>query len=54
MTSADLNIILPELILALFAMGGLMVAVYTGKDRMAGLLTWASAALMAALAGYIA
>ncbi len=54
MTSADLNIILPEIILALFAMGGLMAAVYTGKDRVAGLLTWAAAALMLVLGAYIA
>ena len=53
MTSADLNIILPEIILALFAMGGLMAAVYTGKDRVAGLLTWAAAALMLVLGAYI-
>jgi len=32
MLSADLNIILPEIILALYAMGALIAAVYTGKD----------------------
>ena len=40
MISADLNIILPEIVLAVFAMLGLLGAVYTGKDKTAGLLVW--------------
>ncbi len=50
MISADIQTILPELILALYAMAALILAVYTGKDRMSGLLTWLTAALMAVLA----
>ena len=36
MISADLNIILPEIVLSVYAMLALLVAVYTGKDRLAG------------------
>ena len=46
----DLATILPELILALYAMGALMAAVYTVKDGLSGLLTWATAAVMVVLA----
>ena len=50
MTSVDLNIVLPELILAVFAMGGLMAGVYGGKDKMTSALTWATAIVMVVLA----
>ncbi len=50
MTSADLNIVLPELTLSVFAMGALILAAYGGKDRMAHMLTWATAILMVVLA----
>ena len=50
----DLNTILPELLLALYAMGGLMLAVYTVKDGLTGFLTWATAGVMVALAVMIA
>ena len=40
MTSFDLQVILPQLILALFAMGALVLAVYTGKDKLTPLVTW--------------
>ena len=50
----DLTTILPELILALYAMGALMLGVYTTKDRMTGLLTWTTAAVMVAVAALIA
>ena len=53
MISADLNIILPELLLAIFAMLGLVGAVYTGKDKMAPALLWATSALFVALAVWI-
>ncbi len=53
MTSTDLNIILPEILLALGAMAGLMAGVYGGKDRSAGLICWGIAGLMAALAAFI-
>ena len=53
MTSGDLNIILPELILAIFAMGALLFGVYGGKDKTAPMLVFATAALMVALASWI-
>lgn len=54
MTGVDFPILLPEIILAVFAMAALLVAVYGGKDKLAGLLTWATAGLFVALALLIA
>ena len=54
MISTDLNIILPEIILSLFAMLALIGAVYTSKDKMGGPLVWATAILMAVLGLWIA
>ena len=54
MITADLNIILPEIVIAVFAMAALMAGVYTGKDRVAGLLTWVTAAVLALVAVWIA
>ncbi|WP_223423349.1 NADH-quinone oxidoreductase subunit NuoN [Tateyamaria pelophila] len=51
--SADLTIILPEILLSLFALLGLMVAVYTSKDGMASLLLWVTAAVFVILAAWI-
>lgn len=51
--SADLTIILPEIVLSLFAIAGLLGAVYTIKDAAAGLLVWATAAVMIALSLWI-
>lgn len=45
--NADLNTILPEIILAIYAMGALLVAVYTGKDALARPLIWLTAAVLA-------
>jgi len=53
MTSADFNTVLPEVILALFAMLALLGAVYTGKDKLASAITWATAGLFVALALWI-
>jgi len=53
MITADLTIILPEILLAVFAMLGLLAAVYTSKDGMASALLWATAAVFLALAGWI-
>ncbi len=50
MISADLNIILPELILSIFAMLALIAAVYTGKDKTAPLMLWGTAAVFTFLA----
>ena len=54
MIQADLNIILPEVILSLYAMLGLVGAVYSGKDKLAPLLVWLTAGLFALLAFWIA
>ncbi|MBT55919.1 MAG: NADH-quinone oxidoreductase subunit NuoN [Mameliella sp.] len=53
MISADLNIILPEILLSVFAMAALVGAVYTSKDKLAPVLVWATSALFLALAFWI-
>ena len=45
MVQADLNIILPEILLSLFAMLALLGAVYGRKDGIATSLIWVTAAL---------
>ena len=50
---SDYAIVLPELILSLYAMAALLVAVYTGKDALTDALTWATSGLMVALALWI-
>jgi NADH-quinone oxidoreductase subunit N len=54
MTAIDLAIVLPEALLAAYAMAALMVGVYAGKDALAGVLTWATAGVFAMLALLIA
>ena len=53
MTAADLNVILPEIVLSLFAIGALLGVVYTERDRLAVMLLWGTAALFVALAFWI-
>mmetsp|Transcript_1119 Transcript_1119/g.2261 ORF Transcript_1119/g.2261 Transcript_1119/m.2261 type:complete len:211 (+) Transcript_1119:2649-3281(+) len=53
MISADLAILTPEIVLSLFAMAGLLIAVYTTKDAMAAAMCWATAALFVVMAFYI-
>ena len=53
MIAADLNVILPEILLSAFALAGLLVAVYTTKDKMGGLLVWLTAAVFVVLAAWI-
>lgn len=48
--SNDILQILPEIILALFAIAGLMAGAYCGKDAIARPLLWATAAVMLGLA----
>jgi len=50
---ADLTTILPEILLSIYAMGGLLVAVYTIKDGAASLLLWATSAVFLTLALWI-
>lgn len=51
--SADLNVIMPEIILSVLAMLALVGTVYGGKDRMASVLLWATSGLMLAVALWI-
>jgi NADH-quinone oxidoreductase subunit N len=53
MTPSDFNTVLPEFLLALYAMGALMFGVYTTKDKMAPVLVWATSGLFVALALFI-
>lgn len=53
MLSQDLNTILPEIILSLYAMAALMGGVYTVKDKAAPLLVWITSGLFVALAFWI-
>ncbi|MDJ0638243.1 MAG: NADH-quinone oxidoreductase subunit NuoN [Paracoccaceae bacterium] len=51
--SADLNIILPEIFLSVFAMLGLLFGAYGGKDRLASVFVWATSAVLVAVAAWI-
>ena len=53
MISSDINIVLPEILLAVFSMAALMFAVYTKKDDNAPLVTWATAGVMIAIGLWI-
>ncbi len=53
MIQADLSIVLPEVALAVYAMLALLVAVYTGKDKVAPLVLWTTAGVFAVLAFWI-
>lgn len=53
MISADIQTVMPEILLAVYAMLALLAAVYTTKDDMAPLLTWATAGVFAVLAFWI-
>ncbi|WP_298292624.1 NADH-quinone oxidoreductase subunit NuoN [uncultured Litoreibacter sp.] len=53
MIQADLNAVLPEVILAVYAMAALLAGVYTGKDKTAPLILWVTAGLFVVLAGVI-
>ena len=54
MIQADLTVILPEIVLAVYAMLALIAAVYTSKDRLAPTLVWSTGGLMALLGVWIA
>ncbi|WP_380058468.1 NADH-quinone oxidoreductase subunit NuoN [Falsihalocynthiibacter sp. SS001] len=49
MLSSDISVVLPEIILAVFAMGALMFGVYTSKDKAAPVILWATALVMVVL-----
>ncbi|NIY80311.1 NADH-quinone oxidoreductase subunit NuoN [Celeribacter sp. HF31] len=50
MTSTDFSIVLPEVLLAIYGMAALLFAVYTGKDKLAALITWVTAAVFVIIA----
>jgi NADH:ubiquinone oxidoreductase subunit 2 (subunit N) len=52
MTPQDFSTVLPEVVLAVYAMAALMFGVYTTKDKVAPLISWATAGLFLALALY--
>jgi NADH-quinone oxidoreductase subunit N len=53
MMPADFQTLLPEIVLAGYAMAALLAAAYTSKDKLAPTLVWATAGLFVALALYI-
>ncbi|GGE46437.1 NADH-quinone oxidoreductase subunit NuoN [Actibacterium pelagium] len=53
MISADINVVLPEIVLAVYAMAALIFAVYTSKDKAAGLLVWVTSAVFVVVALWI-
>ena len=53
MIGSDVQVVAPELILAVFAMAALMWGVYMGKDSQARTILWATAIVMAALGLWI-
>jgi NADH-quinone oxidoreductase subunit N len=53
MTGTDIQVILPEILLAVFAMGALLAGVYTTKDKAAPVIVWATAAVMVVLAFWL-
>ena len=53
MQTGDLSIILPEIVLSVFAMAGLIAGAYGGRDRLGPAMIWATSALFAALAAWI-
>ncbi|MFT4149570.1 MAG: NADH-quinone oxidoreductase subunit NuoN [Paracoccaceae bacterium] len=53
MTPADFHTVLPEVILAIYAMAAMLFAVYTGKDKLFTALLWATVGVFLALALWI-
>ena len=54
MSSVDIQTVLPEILLSVYAMIALLGAVYTGKDALAKPITWITAGVMVAIAIMIA
>ena len=53
MLEASIETVLPEIVLSVYAMAGLLLAVYTTKDGMARALTWTTVAVFVAVAAWI-
>ncbi|MEM8756097.1 MAG: proton-conducting transporter membrane subunit, partial [Pseudomonadota bacterium] len=54
MIGADIQIVLPEIVLAVAAMALLMFGTYGGGDRLAGLINWLTAGLLTLLGLWLA
>ncbi|MEI4231856.1 NADH-quinone oxidoreductase subunit NuoN [Roseovarius sp. D22-M7] len=50
---ADLNVILPEILMSVYAIAALLAVAYTGQDRMAGPLVWLTSAVFVMMALWI-
>ena len=53
MISADISTVLPEIVLAIYAMAALLFAVYTSKDALGGPLLWLTSLVFAGIAVWI-
>ena len=53
MIGSDLSVILPEIVLSVYAMAGLVGAVYAGKDKLAPLLVWLTAMVFVIVAIWV-
>lgn len=53
MTSADFSIVLPEFLLAIYAMAALLAGVWFGKDALARTILWATVGVMLVIAAWI-
>jgi NADH-quinone oxidoreductase subunit N len=51
--TSDFQIVLPEVIIAVYAMAALLFGVYTGKDKTASLLVWTTSGLFVLMALWI-
>jgi NADH-quinone oxidoreductase subunit N len=51
--TSDFQTVLPEVIIALYAMGALLFGVYNGKDKTASLLVWTTSGLFVLIALWI-
>jgi NADH-quinone oxidoreductase subunit N len=51
--TADLMVLLPEIVLAVYAMGALLFAVYTTKDALTPMLTWSTVGVFLLVAFWI-
>ena len=54
MISADISVVLPELLLAIYAMGALLITVYTSKDKAAPMVLLTTSVVLVATAIWIA
>ncbi|MDE3120287.1 MAG: NADH-quinone oxidoreductase subunit NuoN [Paracoccaceae bacterium] len=53
MNPGDFSTVLPEVLVAVYAMAALLFGVYTGKDKAAGTILWATAAVFVAIAVWL-